>query len=163
MLQKSKGSCVKNKVLLGISLLFVLENIGLFILFASSQIHLPHEQEISGVYQLESLQAQESDEFAPMAGVEILKIFADGFWISPAYDKNTKKVLSLSGGRYKFDARQQGIEEEVLFNLKDAAAVGLSTTYKLQLDDKGFYQSGIYKAGTVDAWKVEEKWVKGFD
>ena len=139
---------------------FIVENIVLFFLYFGNHVNINFSKDISGVYKLSTLQAQNSQEFKPMEGVEILKIFSSGLWISPAYDKQTKKVVSLSGGRYLFDPQQNSVIEEVLFNMKDANSIGLKTPYKLYLNDEGFYQSGIYKAGTQDAWKVEEKWIK---
>jgi len=139
---------------------FIFENLAIAFLYFSDHIRIGLDKDISGVYRLSGLQAQDSKDFKPMDGVEILKIFSNGVWISPAYDKETKKVVSLSGGHYSFDANKKSIVEEVLFNLKDLNSIGLKTTYSLSLNEKGFYQSGIYKEGTKDAWKVEEKWVK---
>lgn len=150
----------KNSLFLAIAILFLLENIAVLFLYNTNHLQINIGADISGVYKLANLQSQDSEEFKPMADVEILKIFADGLWISPAYDKNTKKVVSLSGGRYRFDPTENKVEEEVLFNMKDPSSIGLNTSYMLYLDDKGFYQSGIYKAGKQDAWKVEENWIK---
>ena len=140
--------------------IFVVENIVILFLFGVGFINVNGVNNIAGVYRLGTLQAQNSQEFTPMEGVEILKIFADGFWISPAYEQETKRVVSLSGGRYTYDSKQNTIEEEVLFNLKDLSSIGLKTPYKIYLNENGFYQSGIYKQNTTDPWKVEEKWIK---
>lgn len=148
-----------NKISILIAL-FVAENIVILFLFGMGVINLNLGKNVAGVYRLATLQAQDSQEFTPMEGVEILKIFADGFWISPAYEKDTKRVVSLSGGRYTYDSKQNNIEEEVLFNLKDLNSIGLKTPYKLYLNETGFYQSGVYKQNTNDPWKVEERWIK---
>lgn len=115
---------------------------------------------ISGVYRLTTLQGQNSNQFEPMEDVDILKIFVDGYWISPAYRKDSKEVVSLSGGYYLYNPDDKTLTEEVAFNMKDPSSIGLKTTYKFYLESSGFYQSGIYKEGTPDAWKVEENWVR---
>ncbi|MEN0037583.1 MAG: hypothetical protein AAGC78_10960 [Cellvibrio sp.] len=148
-----------NKISILVSLFFA-ENIVILFLLGIGVINFNFGKDVAGVYRLDTLQAQDSQEFTPMEGVEILKIFADGFWISPAYEKDTKRVVSLSGGRYTYDSTQNNIEEEVLFNLKDLSSIGLKTPYKIYLNETGFYQSGIYKQHTNDPWKVEERWIK---
>lgn len=139
--------------------ILMFESVTIFFIYGVDYLESNKDKDISGAYKLSNLQAQDSQEFKPMEDVEILKIFVDGIWISPAYEKSTKKVVSLSGGRYTYNSNKNSVVEEVLFNMKDLSSIGLKTTYKLYLTDKGFYQSGIYKKGTQDAWKVEENWL----
>jgi hypothetical protein len=113
---------------------------------------------LSGVYKLVSYQTQEDTVFEKMEGVEILKIFTDSQWISPAYLSRNNKVVNTAGGTYTFS---DGImKETLLYHSKDTLNKGLVSSYKVKLIGDSLYQSGVYKAGTPDEWKIEEYWIR---
>jgi hypothetical protein len=113
---------------------------------------------LRGVYKLISLQSQMDKVFKPMEGVEILKIFTDSQWISPAYLYKNKKVANLAGGMYTY---KNGILTETLkYHSKDTVNINLSTKYRVEVRNDTLYQSGIFKPGTDEEWKVEEYWIR---
>jgi len=113
---------------------------------------------LNGVYKLLSLQAQNESVFKPMKDVEILKVFTDGSWVSVAYLKTSKKVVYSQGGIYTYmDGKMR---ETIQFHSKDTNSIGLTTTYNVVMSGDTLRQSGIFKAGTPDAWKVEEYWTR---
>jgi hypothetical protein len=114
--------------------------------------------ELRGIYKLISLQSQEDTVFAPMPGVEILKIFTDSQWISPAYLLRNKKVVNLAGGTYSYSNGQ--LKETLNYHSKDTINIGLSTTYRISLKNDTLYQSGVFKPGTPEEYKVEEYWIR---
>ncbi|HVU28263.1 MAG TPA: hypothetical protein VHG71_11085 [Verrucomicrobiae bacterium] len=113
---------------------------------------------LRGVYKLLSLQAQNETVFKPMKNVEILKVFTDGSWVSVAYSKTNKQVIYSQGGVYTYAHGQ--MHETIQYHSKDTQNIGITTTYNVVLSGKTFHQSGIFKAGTPDAWKVEEYWTR---
>jgi len=113
---------------------------------------------LRGVYKLLSLQAQDETVFKPMPGVEILKIFTDSNWISVACLETNNKVVNSQGGIYTYAGDK--MEETIQYHSKNIQDVGLTTTYKVIVRGDTLYQSGMFKAGTPDAWKVEEYWKK---
>jgi hypothetical protein len=113
---------------------------------------------LKGVYKLISLQSQEDTIFKPMEGVEIIKIFTDSQWISPAYLNRNSKVVNLAGGKYTY--KDGMLFETVLYHSKDTVNIGLTSVYKVTLRNDTLYQSGFFKPGTPDHWKVEEYWKK---
>lgn len=116
------------------------------------------EQNLKGVYRLISLQSQEDTLFNPMEGVGILKIFTDSQWISPAWLSRNNKVVNIAGGTYTFS---NGVLTETLkYHNKDTINIGLSTSFRVKLKNDTLYQSGIFKPGTDEEYKVEEYWLK---
>ena len=113
---------------------------------------------LQGTYQLIDLEAQEASVYTPMKGVGILKIFTKGQWISPAYLDKNKKVVNLAGGTYTFSHNE--LTETLNYHSKDTINIGLATKYKVILKGDTMYQSGVFKPGTPEEWKVEERWLK---
>jgi hypothetical protein len=113
---------------------------------------------LRGVYKLLSLQAQNETVFKPMEDVEILKIFTDSNWISVAYLKTNKKVVNLQGGIYTYVDNK--MYETIKYHSRDIGDIGITTTYNVFVQGDTLYQSGVFKAGTPDAWKVEENWTR---
>ncbi|HXA01776.1 MAG TPA: hypothetical protein VNW99_07305 [Cytophagaceae bacterium] len=116
------------------------------------------DSSLRGIYKLISLQSQEDTVFAPMPGVEILKIFTESQWISPAYLLKNKKVVNLAGGTYSYSNGQ--LTETLHYHSKDTINIGLSTTFRIRLKNDTLYQSGVFKPGTAEEYKVEEYWIK---
>ncbi len=115
-------------------------------------------QTLKGVYRLLALQSQEDTVFVPMEGVEVLKIFTDSQWISPAFLNRNKKVVHLAGGRYS--CAGGWLTEELSYHSKDTVNIGLETLYRIEFHQDTLYQSGIFKKGTPEEWKVEEYWLR---
>jgi hypothetical protein len=120
--------------------------------------HGPKTAKLNGVYQLDSLQGQDETVFKPMPDVDILKIFTESNWVSVAYLKTNHKAVYSQGGVYTFAGGR--MRETIQYHSKDTNSVGVVTTYQLKLSGRMLHQSGVFKAGTPDAWKVEEKWVR---
>jgi hypothetical protein len=113
---------------------------------------------LKGTYRLLDLESQEDTVYKPMEGVEILKIFTKDQWISPAYLLKNKKVVNLAGGIYTFVNNE--LTETLNYHSKDTVNIGHATTYQISLKGDTLYQSGIFKPGTPEEWKVEERWLK---
>jgi hypothetical protein len=118
-----------------------------------------NSKSLHGVYKLISLQTQEDTIFAPMEGIDILKFYSDSQWISPAYLSINNKVVNLAGGTYSYDGNEHYIET-LNYHSKDTVNMGLATSYRLVLKNDTLYQSGVFKPGTPEQWKVEEYWIK---
>jgi len=115
----------------------------------------PH---LNGVYQLLAAQPQNEAVFKSMKDVDIIKIFTDDSWISVAYLKATRRVVSSQGGIYTYaDGKMR---ETIQYHSKDTNSIGITTTYHVGLAGNVLHQCGIFKSGTPDAWKVEEYWIK---
>jgi hypothetical protein len=113
---------------------------------------------LQGTYRLLDLESQEDSVYKSMQGVEILKIFTKAQWISPAYLDQNKKVVNLAGGTYTFINNE--LTETLKYHSKDTINIGLPTKYKVVLKGDTLYQSGIFKQGSPEEWKVEERWLK---
>ena len=124
----------------------------------SQKIQTNVKPTIQGTYRLLDLESQEDSVYKPMEGVEILKIFTKDKWISPAYIQKNKKVVNLAGGTYTFDGHQ--MLETLAYHSKDTVNIGHAATYQITLKGDTLYQSGIFKPGTPEEWKVEERWLK---
>ena len=119
---------------------------------------LDNPKKLKGVYKLLSLQSQEDTFFLPMEGVEIIKIITDSQWVSPAYLSKNNKVVNTVGGTYTY--KNDEMSETIVYHSKDSASIGLVTNYKIKFLSDTLYQSGIFKKGTSEEWKVEEYWIR---
>ncbi|MEY3450190.1 MAG: hypothetical protein RL711_15 [Bacteroidota bacterium] len=113
----------------------------------SQKIQTNVKPTIQGTYRLLDLESQEDSVYKPKDQ-----------WISPAYIQKNKKVVNLAGGTYTFDGHQ--MLETLAYHSKDTVNIGHAATYQITLKGDTLYQSGIFKPGTPEEWKVEERWLK---
>lgn len=120
------------------------------------------EVNIEGVYKLTALQEQDDTIFVPYEGVTIYKFFSGNYWCSPAIHKKNSQVVNMAGGLYYYDKLTDSLTERLDYHIKDTLSVGELTKYRVQFIGDTLYQSGVYKKGTPDEWKVEEYWTRHY-
>lgn len=70
----------------------------------------------------------------------------------------TSQSVLPAGGTHSY--KDGKLSETLLFPSKDIVYIGLTTTYKIILKNDSLYQSGVFKLGTPEQYKVGEYWRK---